>query len=323
MVAAILPAFRRNPSWPPGVRAAFDALFGFLAARPALSRLLLVEVYAAGPAALAHRGMALKPLGVLFGEGRSHASGLPAPALDALEGGITWLARRCVLAEGPEALPALAPLCTYLALSPFIDPVDASAAANRDPWLARTAQPSREPWNADRFLLGGVVLDHLTREPATLKELFEAMDKPKEEVAEELRRMEEARLVERIEPAENDGAEPRYRSLMGVIPTEEWDPKSLTERHRISARVGELIEGDVRRAVDGGSFDARPDRQLVRVPLHLDERGWREMGEVHDEALQREIRIRDESAWRLAESGEPTIEARSIRALFEMPKPGS
>ena len=316
MVAAILPAFRRNPSWPLGVHAAFDALFGFLAARPALTRLLLVEVYVAGAPALAHRGLALRPLEVLFGEGRRNAAGLTAPALDALEGGITCLARRQVLAEGAEALPALTPLCTYLSLAPFIGAAEACAVANRD---ARPGDPAGTPAPALGTVdapLGQAILDLVTRVPATLDGIAEEMGQPREVVLGELRRMEEAGLVDQSEKTPGGL---RYGSVLGVLPTWQWDPMSLTERHRISARVGALIEGDVRRAVEAGTFDARVDRQLTRVALHLDEQGWREMGEVHEQALKREVEIRDQSMQRLAEAGERGSEARSIRALFEMP----
>ena len=44
MVAAILPAFRRSPEWPQGVRAAIGALLNFLASRPSLAHLVLSQL---------------------------------------------------------------------------------------------------------------------------------------------------------------------------------------------------------------------------------------------------------------------------------------
>ena len=70
LVAVVLPAYRRAPDWPSGMRAAFGALFTYLASRPALARLLAVEkVYAAGSAALDLRSECMRPLEVLFEPG--------------------------------------------------------------------------------------------------------------------------------------------------------------------------------------------------------------------------------------------------------------
>ena len=53
--AAMRPAMRRAPDWPAAVRAAIGGVFNFLASRPALARLVLVDAYVAGPAALKRR----------------------------------------------------------------------------------------------------------------------------------------------------------------------------------------------------------------------------------------------------------------------------
>jgi AcrR family transcriptional regulator len=315
MVAAILPAFRRNPEWPLGVHAAFAALFGFLASRPALARLLLVEVYAAGPLALSHRGLTLRPLEVLFAEGRRNSPAIPAAAVDALEGGIIALATRRVLTEGPEAIPALTPLCTYLSLAPFIGPARAYAVADRE--LGRRPERSNAGMDrvAERSSLGQAVVDAVTLAPQALGEIARKVGRHEDEVARVLPRLVEGGLIEAVE----DGGPPRYRSVMGQIGTPDWGSMSLAERNRISAQVGEMIDDDLRRAVEAGVFDARVERQLTRVVLQLDERGWRELSSAHDELLERERRIGRESTQRLAESGDLAIDARSIRMFFEMP----
>src|SRR3954469_16590610 len=92
LVATVLPSFRRAPEWPLGVQIAMRALFNQLAARPALAQLLMVEVYAAGPAALERREEALRPLGAIWlGAGRQR----PQTAtflFEAIEGAIYHLA---------------------------------------------------------------------------------------------------------------------------------------------------------------------------------------------------------------------------------------
>jgi hypothetical protein len=44
---------------------------------------------------------------------------------ETLAGGLYTLAYRRIRDSGPESLPSLAPLCTYIALSPFIGPEEA------------------------------------------------------------------------------------------------------------------------------------------------------------------------------------------------------
>jgi AcrR family transcriptional regulator len=130
IVAATMPAFRRNPEWAHGIRAAFGAFFNFLASRPALARLMLIEVYTAGPQAMKRREDALAPMAALLGEGRARAPDVTPLATEAIAGGIVNLGRKQIRDTGPEDLPHLAPICTYLTLTPFIGAEAACDAAN-------------------------------------------------------------------------------------------------------------------------------------------------------------------------------------------------
>jgi AcrR family transcriptional regulator len=132
LVAAILPAFRRAPDWAEGARAGFGALCNFLASRPALARLVTVEVYAAGPAAIQRRVETLAPLEALVAQGYKRSPKTPKIAAEAIAGAINTLAYKRIRDSGPESLPSLAPLLTYLALSPFIGAEEACRVANGD-----------------------------------------------------------------------------------------------------------------------------------------------------------------------------------------------
>ena len=132
IVSVVLPAFRRAPDWPRGIRAGFGALFNFLASQPALARLIAVEAYAAGPAAADRRVETLQPLEALIEEGRGRAPKVPRIAAEAIAGGIYTLAYRRVREAGPEGLPTLAPICTYIALAPFLGAEEACRVANGD-----------------------------------------------------------------------------------------------------------------------------------------------------------------------------------------------
>ena len=132
MVAVTLPAFRREPDWPHGIRAGFTALFNYLASRPALARLVVIEVYAAGPEAMECRARALAPLEELLATGRKLSPQTPALATEMITGGVLTLAYRQIRDAGAETLTALVPICTYIALSPFIGAEEAYLVANEE-----------------------------------------------------------------------------------------------------------------------------------------------------------------------------------------------
>jgi len=132
MVAAVQPAVRRAPDWPSSIRAGFAALFSFLASRPALARLIVVEVYAGGAAAMKRRAENLQPLEELLERGRERTPEAPEIAVEAIAGVVYSLAYRRIRETGAESLPALTPLCTYLALAPFVGSEEAAAAANEN-----------------------------------------------------------------------------------------------------------------------------------------------------------------------------------------------
>jgi len=132
IVAAMMPAFRRAPDWPHGIRAGFGAFFNFLASRPALAKLAMVEVYAAGLEAMQRRRDALKALEDLIAAGFELAPETPAITAEGIAGGIYTLVYRRLRESGPGSLPALAPICAYITLSPFLGPEEACRIANGD-----------------------------------------------------------------------------------------------------------------------------------------------------------------------------------------------
>lgn len=132
LVAAVLPAYRRAPDWPEGIRAGFGAMCNFLASRPALAQLITVEVYAAGPGAIQRRVEALSPLEGLVAEGYTRSPQAPRIAAEAIAGAVYTLTYKRIRESGPGSLPSLAPMLTYIALSPFVGAEVAVRIANGD-----------------------------------------------------------------------------------------------------------------------------------------------------------------------------------------------
>lgn len=132
ILAAVLPAFRRAPDWPNGIRAGYGALCNFLASRPALAQLIAVEIYAAGSAAVERRGETLQPLREVIAEGFERNPDVPPLATEAITGAVFTLIYKRLRKSGPASLPALAPMLAYITLSPFLGPEEACRVANGD-----------------------------------------------------------------------------------------------------------------------------------------------------------------------------------------------
>jgi AcrR family transcriptional regulator len=318
IVAAVLPAFRRQPDWPSAVRAAFGALLNFLASRPALAHLMMVDVYAAGPQALEQREAALRPLTTIVEEARQRSPQVPAIAAEAIFGGIYSLARRQIREPGPAALPPLAPLCAYLALAPFIGAEQACEAANSDGRSRATPDLLEGPTRERAKIL--YVLERLGNQ-GSLEEISRELELPSEEVERQLEELEQGGMVELVEETgSGEDAERVYRPMMPLIGNAEWAEIALPEREKISAHIGYLVLEEITLSVRAGLFDQRSDRFLSHVPGLVDEQGWHELSLIHDEALKASLEAMEKAKERLGESGEKGIETRSVQTLFEVPK---
>jgi AcrR family transcriptional regulator len=321
IAAAVLPAFRRNLDWPQAVRAACGALLNFLASRPALARLLVVEVDAAGSKAVERREEALRPLGALLTQARARAPQVSSLTIEAIAAGILALANKQIRTSGAESLPGLAPICTYMALAPFIGAEAACAAANGD-GQARGARERKDLVRAMALRpIGQRALAVLEVRAASATELAEELGEPLAKVRDELLELQRSGMVEFLDgDGGGEKAEAVYRA-MGIGPTfeSEWSQLSQAERETISAEIRRQISADIRRAVEGHTFDARTDRHLIRIPLLVDERGWRELTDVHIAAMEETLAIQAKSSERLKRAGERGIHGRSVILMFELP----
>jgi AcrR family transcriptional regulator len=137
--------------WPERVAGGLAALLGFLDDEPALARVCLVEVLAAGPAALAYRARELEVLkhavDIFASEAGAHrrASLLSAEAAIAAVAGI--LHARLVAGEAPPFMDLLAPL-TGVALAPYLNTRALAHEVRNAEQLARALGSARSPERA-------------------------------------------------------------------------------------------------------------------------------------------------------------------------------
>jgi AcrR family transcriptional regulator len=334
IVAAAMPAFRRGSDWPTAVRRAFGAILNFLASRPAMTHLMAVEVYAAGPKAIERRAKALKPLSALVAEGRRRSPTISPGALEGIGGAIYSLAYRKIRRDGPATLPALAPICSYMTLSPFIGAERACAAANERP----SAKGMRDPdplWIQAMSTdpVGVQVLTIFSERIASPETVSAEIEVPVEEVERQVEKLQKAGFVEPATEGERSAAGERlYRlkllrskgeygeslKLLKFDP-EYWERMSLEEHEHFSAEFMKIVRREADRAIAAKTFAVRTERVLLHTPVLVDEKGWRELSELHLSAGEAVLEIQATSTDRLRKTEGGAINARSIVMLFEMP----
>jgi AcrR family transcriptional regulator len=131
-MAVILPAARRSPDWPNALRAGLGALCFFSATEPDYARLATVETSAAGPKALEQRDRSIEQMRILLKPGYLLNPDVELFVADAVIGAVWGLFYATIVSKGPEGLPDIAPLSSYIALSPFIGAEEAAGVANGD-----------------------------------------------------------------------------------------------------------------------------------------------------------------------------------------------
>jgi AcrR family transcriptional regulator len=132
MLAAIGPNVRRAPDWRHAVKVVYETMCAYVAAEPAFGQLAVVEAYAAGPRALAQRDRVIDSLQGMLAPAYEEAPSAPAIAAEAIAGAVYALLYDQIRSGGPESLPQIAPLATYMTLTPFLGPYEAAVIANDD-----------------------------------------------------------------------------------------------------------------------------------------------------------------------------------------------
>lgn len=130
LAAAVLPVSRREPDWPQAIRRALESICGFLVAEPDFARLRAVEAYAGGPKAIARRNRSWRQIVEELVPAEIREGPEPGPlALEASSGGAYALIYEKVRRDELDTLLDLAPLLTYVMLTPFIGAEEAASIA--------------------------------------------------------------------------------------------------------------------------------------------------------------------------------------------------
>jgi hypothetical protein len=136
-----------------------------------------------------------------------------------------------------------------------------------------------------------------------------------------LDQMHDIGLIEVVGEALNRGAvEPRYRAVVRVLwDNEDWAALGLEEQKRMISWIVDMINSDIREAVEAGTFVARQESHASRSIPVVDEQGWEELCRIHDDTLDAVLAVEAASAERLAEKGEAGFPVLSAMLCSELP----
>ncbi len=166
-------------------------------------------------------------------------------------------------------------------------------------------------------------LTFLNERSAGVNEIAENLEVSVSDASRHLDAMHDEGLIEVVGEALNRGAvEPRYRALVRTLwDGEDWLAFSVEEQQRLTLWIVDMIDADVREALEQGTFVARPESHASRVVPLVDERGWQELVRIHADALEAVFAVEAASAERLAEKDETGFPVLSAMFCCELPPP--
>jgi DNA-binding transcriptional ArsR family regulator len=161
----------------------------------------------------------------------------------------------------------------------------------------------------------------LAIEPALgIDELAEFTGQPAWLVRRQIQILLDAGLVRIAREESRRGMSKRYYENLRPLVLDAVEDKALSPRDRRLTSVGALraIIEDAGPAMRNPSFPERSDRMVAELSGRVDDRGWRELAELHREMLERVQTVMKESGERLDRGAEP-ISVLSAQILLEMP----
>jgi hypothetical protein len=159
---------------------------------------------------------------------------------------------------------------------------------------------------------------------ASPNEIARELDMSVSDVSYHVRTLRDAGTIELVgERAVRGSVEHFYRarSIAGPILSAE-DYKRMTSRERcdFARHTFQLAVADASVSLEAQTFGKRHDHHVARVPFSIDEEGWKELGDLHNQMLSRILQIQSESDARREESGHAPIRGIAFSSFFETPR---
>lgn len=161
----------------------------------------------------------------------------------------------------------------------------------------------------------------LAERTASPVEIAQEIGKDVGHVGYHVRKLQEMNLIELVDERPVRGAvEHFYRAIARpIVHEKEVADQSIEEREVFTRHILQLHVSDVARAMDEHTFDARPNRWILRLPMVVDEEGFAELAALHAEIYERTLDIQAQSDGRRAGTEDEGISTMSTTMFFETP----
>jgi DNA-binding transcriptional ArsR family regulator len=161
----------------------------------------------------------------------------------------------------------------------------------------------------------------LAERTASPVEIAQEIGKDVGHVGYHVRKLQEMNLIELVDERPVRGAvEHFYRAIARpIVHEKEVAEQSVEEREVFTRHILQLHVADVARAMDEHTFDARPNRWILRTPLLVDEEGFEELATLHAEIYERTLDIQARSDERRTGTEDEGIPTMSTTMFFETP----
>ena len=162
----------------------------------------------------------------------------------------------------------------------------------------------------------------LTERVASPNEISKATGLDVGHVSYHVGKLAELKVIELVDTAQRRGAvEHYYRAVKRPYASHEsFEEMEPSERDFLTRFALQLHLTDMSRALDAGTFNERTNRVLIRVPAMVDEEGFAELAELHEEMYKRKLEIHAQSAERMANEGTEGIPTVDTSMFFETPQ---
>jgi predicted ArsR family transcriptional regulator len=162
----------------------------------------------------------------------------------------------------------------------------------------------------------------LAEAPASAAELAELTELSPAKVRRELRAMKEEGHIESVKSEGRRGTVEHFYSVVGelFLDEDELAKLSIDQRRRMNSQIlklgiaeaiASLVTNPPQRGIE------RVDGAVARTPVLVDEDGWSEIAEIHEEAVRRMLEARKKIAARVEGSDAKLFRATSLIMLFE------
>lgn len=144
----------------------------------------------------------------------------------------------------------------------------------------------------------------LAERVASPKEISREIEEELSNVSYHVRVLTELGLVEVVEEESIRGSVAHFYKTVEreVINSPQWQSLDPKVRSAFSAYVLETLIDDAAKSLAAGVLDQRDERQLSRLPMSLDEQGWRKVSEIQAKATERVLREEANAASRMNDS---------------------